>query len=196
MPRAAGSGERLSGGGPDNNTSKRKHVQTDISGESAMFAVVRTGGKQYKVAAGDLIQVERLDHEAGAEVRLDDVLMTGGGDAPVRIGTPRLDGVAVSAEVVEQTRGDKIVVFKKRRRQNYRRKAGHRQDLTVLRITAIGDADPADSDPTPEGDAPAPAAAAVADEAAGATEAETPAADPTVDQAAETPADKETGNGA
>ena len=101
-----------------------------------MFAVVRTGGKQYKVAENDIITVERLAAEAGAKVTLDDVLMLGAG-AEVTLGAPMVSGASVSAEVLNQVRGDKIVVFKKKRRKGYRRTRGHRQDLTVLRITAI-----------------------------------------------------------
>jgi large subunit ribosomal protein L21 len=102
-----------------------------------MFAVIRTGGKQYKVAKDDLIHVEKLAGAPGASVTLGDVLMLGGeGAAPVA-GAPTIAGASVTAEVVAQTRGDKIIVFKKKRRHNYRRKNGHRQDLTVLRITGI-----------------------------------------------------------
>jgi large subunit ribosomal protein L21 len=98
-----------------------------------MFAVIRTGGKQYKVAKDDLITVERLTGEPGASVTLDDVLMVGEG-AQARV-TPA--GAQVTAEVVKQVRGDKVLIFKKKRRHNYRRKNGHRQHLTVLRVTGI-----------------------------------------------------------
>lgn len=101
-----------------------------------MFAVIKTGGKQYKVAKDDVIEVEKLPGEAGASVDLTEVLMLSDGGM-VETGSPLLAGAKVSAEVVEQTRGDKIIVFKKRRRKNYRRKKGHRQDLTVLKITGI-----------------------------------------------------------
>lgn len=104
-----------------------------------MFAVIRTGGKQYRVAQDQLITVERLAGEPGASVTLDEVLMLGG-DGAIQIGTPVLAGASVTAEVVEQTRGPKVIIFKKKRRQNYRRKKGHRQDLTVLKITAIAGA--------------------------------------------------------
>lgn len=97
-----------------------------------MFAVIRTGGKQYKVAPNDVIRVEKLPGAAGDTVTLDDVIMVG-----EKIGTPRVEGASVTATLLEQGRGEKIIVFKKKRRQNYRRKKGHRQDLTVLRITAI-----------------------------------------------------------
>ncbi len=97
-----------------------------------MFAVIKTGGKQYKVAKDDVILVEKLAGEAGSEVILDQVLMVGD-----KIGAPTVPGASVKATLVEQTRGEKIIVFKKRRRQNSRRKNGHRQDLTVLRITEI-----------------------------------------------------------
>jgi len=98
-----------------------------------MFAVVRTGGKQYRVAAGDKIAVEKIAGEAGDSVTLDDVLLAGEG-ADVKAGN-----VTVSAEIIAQAEGEKVVVFKKRRRHNYRRKKGHRQQYTILRITAIGD---------------------------------------------------------
>jgi large subunit ribosomal protein L21 len=101
-----------------------------------MFAVIRTGGKQYKVASGDVIEVEKLEGENGATLTLDEVLMVfDGGTATV--GTPLVAGATVTAELVRQARGPKIIIFKKKRRQNYRRKKGHRQDLTVLRITGI-----------------------------------------------------------
>jgi large subunit ribosomal protein L21 len=102
----------------------------------AMFAVIRTGGKQYKVAKNDVIFVEKLPAEAGASIDLDDVLMVGDEEGTTA-GTPELGGVHVSATVLEQKRDDKIIVFKKKRRHNYRRKNGHRQYLTVLRITDI-----------------------------------------------------------
>ncbi|MEO3432239.1 50S ribosomal protein L21 [Inquilinus sp. CAU 1745] len=101
-----------------------------------MFAVIKTGGKQYKVAKDDVIRVERLSDDAGSSVKLDQVLMVVDGDK-VSVGTPVLSGASVTAEVVDHDRGPKIIVFKKKRRQNYRRKKGHRQDLTVLKITGI-----------------------------------------------------------
>ena len=101
-----------------------------------MFAVIRTGGKQYKVAKDDVIAVEKLDGEPGATIELAEVLMVGDG-AVVATGRPFLAGASVSAELVEQRRADKIIVFKKKRRHNYRRKNGHRQHQTVLRITEI-----------------------------------------------------------
>ncbi|MCC5977706.1 MAG: 50S ribosomal protein L21 [Salinarimonas sp.] len=101
-----------------------------------MFAVIKTGGKQYRVAADDVITVERLSVEAGESVTLTDVLMLANGD-DVKVGAPVVEGASVVAEVVEQTRGPKVIAFKKRRRQNSKRKRGHRQDLTTLRITEI-----------------------------------------------------------
>jgi len=101
-----------------------------------MFAVVKTGGKQYKVAQGDIIQVEKLDAESGKKVDLAEVLMLCE-DGKVTVGAPFVAGAKVSAEVVEQARTAKLIVFKKRRRQNYRRKNHHRQAFTVLKITAI-----------------------------------------------------------
>jgi large subunit ribosomal protein L21 len=101
-----------------------------------MFAVIRTGGKQYRVAKDDVIAVEKLPVEAGGTVELAEVLMVGEG-AAATAGTPTVPGAAVTATVVEQTRGDKVIVFKKRRRHNYRRKNGHRQAITMLRIDSI-----------------------------------------------------------
>jgi large subunit ribosomal protein L21 len=101
-----------------------------------MFAVIRTGGKQYKVAANDVISVEKLGGEPGENIEFAEVLMIGEG-AEVTTGTPLLAGASVAATVIEQTRAPKIVVFKKKRRKNYRRKKGHRQHQTVLRITEI-----------------------------------------------------------
>ncbi|MBV8494981.1 MAG: 50S ribosomal protein L21 [Alphaproteobacteria bacterium] len=101
-----------------------------------MFAVIRTGGKQYTVAKDDVIAVERLDGEPGATVELGEVLMIGDG-AEVSAGAPLLSGASVTATLVEHRRADKIIVFKKKRRHNYRRKNGHRQHQTVLQITEI-----------------------------------------------------------
>ena len=103
-----------------------------------MYAVVRTGGKQYRVAKDDTILVERIAADEGAEVILDDVVMLGDGDK-VTIGTPRVEGAAVSATVVSQTRGPKIIIFRRKRRKNHRRTQGHRQDLTLLKINAIAE---------------------------------------------------------
>jgi len=99
-----------------------------------MFAVVRTGGKQYRVAPGDKIVVEKLDGSAGDKVTLDDVLLAGDGGS-----LKSTSGLTVAAEIVAQAKADKVTVFKKRRRHNYRRKKGHRQQHTILRIVAIGD---------------------------------------------------------
>ena len=100
-----------------------------------MFAVVRTGGKQYRVAAGDKIVVEKLAGEAGDTINLGDILLAGEG-AELR----STDGLTVSAEIIAQAKAEKVIVFKKRRRHNYRRKKGHRQQHTILRILGIGDA--------------------------------------------------------
>ena len=101
-----------------------------------MYAVIRTGGKQYRVAKDDVVFVEKLAGEPGTTVTLDDVLMIGDGTA-AKTGTPRLEGAQVKATVLEQKRDDKVLIFKKKRRHNYRRKNGHRQSLTVLRINEI-----------------------------------------------------------
>jgi large subunit ribosomal protein L21 len=100
------------------------------------YAVIKTGGKQYRVASGDKLTVEKIEGEAGAAISLKDVLMIGG-TAGVKVGTPNVAGASVSAKIVEQTRGDKVIAFKKRRRKNSRRKRGHRQDLTTIEITGI-----------------------------------------------------------
>lgn len=100
-----------------------------------MFAVIKTGGKQYKVAANDVITIERLEGAVGDFVTFDQVLMLGG-DAPV-VGSPVVAGASVSAELVEQARGPKVISFKKRRRQNSKRKRGHRQHFTLVRIAEI-----------------------------------------------------------
>jgi large subunit ribosomal protein L21 len=101
-----------------------------------MFAVIRTGGKQYCVAPNDIIEVEKIAGKPGDIVELAEVLLLGGGDGP-KTGSPTISGALVAAEVIEQKRSDKIVVFKKKRRSTYRRKKGHRQELTALRITEI-----------------------------------------------------------
>ncbi|HEY0130797.1 MAG TPA: 50S ribosomal protein L21 [Allosphingosinicella sp.] len=142
-----------------------------------MFAVVRTGGKQYRVAAGDKIVVEKLAGEAGDTSRLDDVLLAGEG-ADQR----STDGLTVSAEIIAQAKADKVIIFKKRRRHNYRRKKGHRQQHTILRITAIGDQQAETPKKAkaekPADEAPAAAAAAPAEApAAAAPAAEAPAAE-------------------
>ena len=101
-----------------------------------MFAVVATGGKQYKVSQGDLIEVEKLDGNVGDTVTLEQVLMVGEGES-VKAGSPYLPGCKVTGEVTEQSKGVKVIVFKKKRRKGYRRKNGHRQLFTQLKITEI-----------------------------------------------------------
>ena len=101
-----------------------------------MFAVIRTGGKQYRVAPNDIIEIEKIAGEPGDIVELADVILLGGEGGP-KTGSPTIAGASVAAEVVEQKRADKIIVFKKKRRQGYRRTAGHRQMLTSVRITEI-----------------------------------------------------------
>jgi len=121
-----------------------------------MFAVVRTGGKQYRVAPGDKIVVEKLDGNAGDKVTLGEVLLAGEGS-----NLRSTDGLTVAAEIVAQAKGEKVTVFKKRRRHNYRRKKGHRQQHTILQIVAIGDhkaekkAAPAKAQAAPKAEAPA-----------------------------------------
>jgi large subunit ribosomal protein L21 len=101
-----------------------------------VYAVIETGGKQYRVAAGDMIEVERLPADKGEQVKIDRVLMVAG-DTGIEIGAPVVDGATVLATVAEHLRGPKIVVFKMKAKKRYRRKTGHRQELTRLKIDAI-----------------------------------------------------------
>jgi large subunit ribosomal protein L21 len=101
-----------------------------------MFAVIRTGGKQYKVAPDDVIAIERIQGEPGAEIELGEVLMLGDG-ASLTMGTPTVSGARVAATVLDQNKADKVLIFKKKRRQGYHRTRGHRQLQTVVRITEI-----------------------------------------------------------
>lgn len=136
-----------------------------------MFAVVRTGGKQYRVAAGDKIAVEKLAGEAGDTITLGDVLLAGEGDSIADAAK-----TVVSAEIIAQAKSEKVIVFKKRRRHNYRRKAGHRQQMTLLRIVSVGDskaekkaapkADAAPKDEAPKAETPKADAAPKAKKAA------------------------------
>jgi large subunit ribosomal protein L21 len=100
-----------------------------------MFAVIKTGGKQYRVAADDVIKVDKIKGEPGEVIQLAEVLLLAGDN--VTLGAPTIAGASVAAEVIEQGRGPKIIVFKKRRRKNSRRKRGHRQEFTLLRVTEI-----------------------------------------------------------
>jgi len=102
-----------------------------------MFAVIRTGGKQYKVAKDDIITVEKLLGEPGEKVQLGDVLMLGEEGKALTVGTPLVEKAAVTAEVLEQGKGKKVIVFKKKRRQNYRRTKGHRQEQTTLKVLEV-----------------------------------------------------------
>jgi large subunit ribosomal protein L21 len=145
-----------------------------------MFAIVRTGGKQYRVAAGDKIVVEKLAGEAGDTIQLGDILLAGEG-ADLR----STDGLLVSAEIIAQAKADKVIVFKKRRRHNYRRKAGHRQQHTILRITAIGDQKAEDKPKKAKAEKPADQApAAAAAPAPEAAPSEAPAKKPRAKKAA------------
>ena len=101
-----------------------------------MYAIIRTGGKQYRVQPGDVVRIERLTGAVGEKVSLGEVLFLGG-DGPVRLGSPVLEGATVSGTVVEQGRGDKIRVFKYKKRKHYRRTRGHRQSYTAVRIDAV-----------------------------------------------------------
>lgn len=103
-----------------------------------MYAVIKTGGKQYRVQAGDELRVELLNHVAeGGEVVFDEVLLVGGGEAGVTVGTPKVAGATVKAKLVTHGRGRKVIVFKSRRRGGYRKKRGHRQSYSQIRITEI-----------------------------------------------------------
>jgi large subunit ribosomal protein L21 len=101
-----------------------------------MYAVIKTGGKQYRVSKDDVVTIERVSGDAGAKVEFDQVLMVGSG-SDIKLGAPIVSGVKVIAELVEHSRGPKLIAFKKRRRKNSRRKKGHRQDLSIVRITDI-----------------------------------------------------------
>jgi large subunit ribosomal protein L21 len=101
-----------------------------------MFAVIKTGGKQYKVTKDDIIIVEKLEAETGNKVSFNQVLITSD-DGAVKVGEPTVKGASVEAEVIEQRKAAKVLVFKKKRRQTYRRKRGHRQNETVVKITSI-----------------------------------------------------------
>jgi len=118
-----------------------------------MYAVIKTGGKQYRVREGDTLRVEKLAAEAGAKVRFDQILMVGEGDK-VTVGTPYIDGGQVSATVISQGRGDKIKVVKFKRRKNYLRQNGHRQAFTEVEITNIGGAGKAEAVKTKAKNAP------------------------------------------
>ena len=126
-----------------------------------MFAIVRTGGKQYRVSPGDKIVVEKLTGDAGDSITLGDVLLAGEGSD-----LKGTDGLTVAAEIIAQAKGEKVIVFKKRRRHNYRRKAGHRQQHTILKIVSIGgQGEQAKGKPTQDAKAAAPADSAGGDNA-------------------------------
>ncbi len=101
-----------------------------------MYAVIKTGGKQYRVSEGETLHVEKLAGKAGDAVTFDQVLLVGGGDS-VKVGAPLVKGASVKAEIIDQARDKKIIIFKFRRRKNYRRKIGHRQPFTAVKITGI-----------------------------------------------------------
>jgi len=134
-----------------------------------MFAVIKTGGKQYKVAPNDILRIEKIEGQPGDTIELDAVLAVGG-EAGVTLGAPLVEGAMVAAELIEQGRADKIIVFKKKRRKNHRRRNGHRQHETVLRVTEIltdgkkpskakAKPAPAKAEPAPEADKAAAAPA-------------------------------------
>ncbi|CTQ61519.1 50S ribosomal protein L21 [Roseibium album] len=147
-----------------------RRVKNEKKDVRDMFAVIKTGGKQYTVAADDLLKVEKLDAEAGSTVTFEDVLMVGNG-TDTTVGAPTVEGASVVAEVVDQGRGRKIIIFKKRRRQNSRRRNGHRQSYTLVKVTDIltGGAKPAKKaapkKAAPKADEPKAEAAPKAEEA-------------------------------
>jgi large subunit ribosomal protein L21 len=159
-----------------------------------MFAVIRTGGKQYRVAPNDVIEVEKIAGQPGDIVELAEVLLLGGDGGP-KTGSPTISGALVAAEVLEQKSGDKIVVFKKKRRSTYRRKKGHRQELTALRITEIltDGKKPSKAAPKPEvrkAEKPAPKAKAETKPAAKKAEAKPVAKKPAAKAEKKAPARK------
>jgi large subunit ribosomal protein L21 len=151
-----------------------------------MYAVIQTGGKQYRVANGDVITVEKLEGEAGSTLAISPVLMLDDGK-DTQVGTPIVEGAAVTAELLEQTRGKKIVVFKKKRRKGYQRTHGHRQDLTVLRIVDVTGKAKA---PAKKAAKAAPKTDAAPAEAAPAAEAKPAAKEPAAKKAASSTAKK------
>jgi large subunit ribosomal protein L21 len=129
-------GALFDGGSGQNTCKGRDHRTRQRKRKTQMFAVIKTGGKQYKVQSGDMLRVEKLAADAGEKVQFNDILMLGG-DKPV-VGAPLVDGAAVQAEVVDQVKGDKVINFVKRRRKHSsKRTVGHRQQLTLLRVTEI-----------------------------------------------------------
>ncbi|MEM8811710.1 MAG: 50S ribosomal protein L21 [Pseudomonadota bacterium] len=172
-----------------------------------MFAVFKTGGKQYRVAAEDELKIEKIDAAEGDIVTFKDVLMVGGAEAPL-IGTPTIDGAAVAAEVLDQAREKTVIIFKKRRRQNSRRKNGHRQHFTRIRVTEIltdgaepsvearGKDEPvAEAEGTGSDELEA-AADAILEEADAGSEVETAAVEPADASVAEAVSDDDTGDDA
>src|SRR5690348_14374349 len=101
-----------------------------------MYAVIQTGGKQYKVSENDVLKIEKIEGEVGSNFKFDSVLAIGS-EGGLRLGSPTIEGAVVSAEILEQKKDDKVIIFKKKRRQNYRRKNGHRQQVTVVRILDV-----------------------------------------------------------
>jgi large subunit ribosomal protein L21 len=102
-----------------------------------VYAIIRAGGKQYRVEKGDVVRVERLEGKVGSSVTLDDVLLVSAGKGDVKVGSPKVEGASVTGTVVEQSRGAKVRVFKYKKRKHYRRTRGHRQHVTAVRIDAV-----------------------------------------------------------
>ncbi len=141
-----------------------------------MYAIIETGGKQYKVQNGDQIRVEKLNAEAGSTVVFDKVLAAGEG-SDIKVGTPYLDGLTVEGEVIESGKGDKVIIFKYKAKKDYRKKQGHRQPYTLVEINSVAGvkAEPKKEEPAVEAEAPA-------EEAPVAEEAEAPAEDKPLDK--------------
>lgn len=146
-----------------------------------MFAVFKTGGKQYRVSENDVFVVEKLVGEAGATLEFNEVLMIGEAGKAPQVGSPLIDKAAVFGEVVRQTRGEKLIIFKKRRRQNSQSRNGHRQDLTLIRITAIS---PTGTKPAASAKKAAPKAEAAAEETKAAPKKAAAAKKPAAEKAA------------
>src|SRR5262245_49785021 len=136
FPRLGRAAPEIRAGGPCFLPRGRLPPGWEESRRDKMFAVIKTGGKQYKVAKNDVILVEKLEVEAGQDVTFSEILMVGE-DSNLKVGAPLVSGASVVAKVLDQAQADKVLIFKKNRRHNYRRKRGHRQLQTVLRITDI-----------------------------------------------------------
>lgn len=102
-----------------------------------MFAVFKSGGKQYKVQENQVLKLEKIEAALGQEIKLDEVMMIGNGEKTIAVGVPFVKGASVTLQIVDQDKDDKVIIFKKRRRKNYRRKNGHRQPISLVKVTSI-----------------------------------------------------------